>query len=304
MAQQAKPFLKWAGGKSQLLPQLLQRLPSSISGSKVIENYVEPFVGGGAMFFYLKSNLKVKNAYLLDINPDLINAYKIVQKYPDELIQKLKILSNAYFSCKKSKDKEFYFYRIRDKFNLQPKKANHQKNNSFLVQRATYLIFLNKTCYNGLFRQNKKGKFNVPFGDYQKPCICDENNIKNASTALKNAKIICDDFEKSEKYIESQTFVYIDPPYKPVNTTSMFTGYTKEGFTDFDQQRLSVFYSKVDKAGAYLLLSNSDPKNENKDFFRDKYSEYKIERVKASRAINCIPDKRGLIDEIIVNNYL
>ena len=234
---QAKPFVKWAGGKTQLLCELAHRLPLKIKISKIIDRYVEPFVGGGAFFFYLKGNYQVKEAFLYDINVELIVGYK--------------------------------------------------------------------TCFNGLFRQNKKGKFNVPFGRYKNPTICDKENLLKVHEALKCTHIFAADFEESKNFITKDTLVYFDPPYRPLNNTSNFTSYDKDGFTDEDQIRLSDFYKEMDKKGAFLLLSNSDPKNVdiNDDFFDSLYADYKIERVNAKRFINCDGAKRGDITELLIRNY-
>jgi DNA adenine methylase len=182
---------------------------------------------------------------------------------------------------------------------------NYEHFSDSWIERASYLIFLNKTCYNGLFRQNKKGEFNVPHGKYKRPNICDKDNIMEVHRALKDVEIICKDFEASKKYIKRGTFVYLDPPYLPISKTASFTQYSKEGFTEEDQVRLSKFFSEMDKRGAFLMLSNSDPKNEDpsNDFFDTIYKGFYIDRVKASRVINCIGNKRGNIKELIITNY-
>lgn len=300
----AKPFLKWAGGKTQLLGELTKRLQKYIKDSKFIDSYIEPFVGGGAMFFYLKRNFNVKNAFLFDINKELIIGYKVIQKDHRELINQLNMIGTEYLSKTDEKRKEYY-YKIRDKYNKQMPDFDYKNYNKGWVERASYLIFLNKTCFNGLFRQNKSGEFNVPHGRYKNPKICCSENIIEANKALKNTEIFYDDFTKSEKYIEEESFVYLDPPYRPLSTTSSFTDYAKEGFDDEDQKRLSRFFKKMSQRGAYLMLSNSDPKNENPedDFFDKLYKKYKIERVLASRIINCKGNGRGQINELIITNY-
>jgi DNA adenine methylase len=299
----AKPFLKWAGGKTQLLEELNKRLPTEIIEKGKIKNYVEPFVGGGAFFFYLKKNYVVKKSVLLDINPELIVGYTTIQKEPKKLVDKLSCLESEYL--KENERREKLFYDIRALFNDQGKSFDNNEYNDEWVTRTSYLIFLNKTCFNGLFRQNSKGEFNVPFGDYKNPKICDEMNIYEVNKALKNTNIILGDFYKSNRYIKKGTLVYLDPPYRPLNATSSFTGYAKNGFTDDDQVRLSEYYERNDEKGAYLILSNSDPKNENPndDFFERLYSKYHIERVLASRMINCVAEKRGNINELIIINY-
>ncbi len=300
----AKPFLKWAGGKTQLLPEFKKRLPSFIHKTRKIDSYIEPFIGGGAMFFFLKRNYNVENSFLFDINPELIIGYKTIQNNSKELIEILCKMEKEYHKKSEKKRKEFY-YDVRDNYNLQMNDFDYDNYNSEWIERASYLIFLNKTCFNGLFRQNKKGGFNVPFGRYKNPTICDAKNIKEVSKALKNTEIFCDDFYESEKYIENGSFVYLDPPYRPLNKTSSFTSYAKDGFADEDQIRLAKFFKEMDQRGSHLMLSNSDPKNEDPDdeFFDELYTNYIIERVPAKRHINCDASGRGKINEIIVRNY-
>jgi DNA adenine methylase len=298
-----KPFLKWAGGKSQLLNELCERLPPNIIDG-VISSYVEPFVGGGAMFFHLKSRYTIKQAALYDINPELIMTYKVVKKDPDALIDILKGLEHEYSNIATTEGQSDFFYNIRSAYNSKMSALGGSYKNDW-VERAAQIIFLNKTCFNGLFRQNSKGEFNVPFGKYKNPTICDDTNIVRVSRALKGVKLFCKDFEKSEQQIGEGTFVYLDPPYRPLNVTSSFTGYAKEGFDDSDQERLSRFFRKMSERDAYLMLSNSDPRNENQgDRFFDKlYKGFKISRVEASRMINCNAEKRGKISELIITSY-
>lgn len=300
----AKPFLKWAGGKTQILNELEKRLPSEIKNSKIIKRYIEPFVDGGALFFYLKNKYFIKKAYLFDINMELILGYQVIKNNHIRLIKLLKKLQNNYYEYNK-KQREKLYYQVRDQYNSQLNKIDYTRYNSKWEIRASYLIFLNKTCYNGLFRQNRKGEFNVPFGKYKNPAICDEKNIIRVNKALQNTDIICGDFYKSKKYILRSSLVYLDPPYRPLNNTSSFTQYAKHGFDDNDQIRLSNFYKQINKKGAYIILSNSDPKNvnPNDNFFDVLYKDFHIERVLAKRFINCDATKRGSINEIIVENY-
>lgn len=300
----AKPFLKWAGGKTQLLEAFNSRLPTHITKNRTIDSYIEPFIGGGAMFFFLKRNFDIKKSFIFDVNPELIVGYKTIKNNPKELIEELCSIEETFLKKSEEERKEF-FYQIRDNYNSQMNGFDYDSYNLEWVERTKYLIFLNKTCFNGLFRQNKKGGFNVPFGRYKNPTICDSENIKEVSLALKDTKIFCADFTKSEKYIEKGSFVYFDPPYRPLSKTASFTSYAKDGFTDDDQIRLAKFFSKLDTLGAYLMLSNSDPKNENPDdeFFDELYKEYNIERVPAKRHINCDASKRGAINEVIIRNY-
>ncbi|MEG3224409.1 MAG: modification methylase [Methanobacteriales archaeon Met13] len=300
----AKPFLKCAGGKAQLLGEFQKRIPQSILHSLTIERYVEPFLGGGAMFFFLKNNFIVKESFLFDINQELIMGYNVVKNDPDLLINKLGNLEEIYLN-KSDNERETFFYDIRKRYNEQMFDFDYEEYNSEWIKRASYLVFLNKTCFNGLFRQNKKGEFNVPFGKYKNPTICDKKNIIQVNKAIKDTKIINGDFSNSGEYINKKTFVYFDPPYRPISNTSSFTSYAKEGFDDEDQKRLSQFFKKMDDRGAYLMLSNSDPKNVdfNDEFFDILYKKYVIDRVPAKRSINCDASKRGEINEIIVRNY-
>lgn len=260
----AKPFLKWAGGKTQLLDELYKRLPSSLIQSGEIERYVEPFVGGGAFFFFLKRNFKFKESFLIDINKELIIGYKVIQNNVNELIDELSSMEEKYLKLSEEQRKDFY-YNIRDEYNRQKDNFDYVNYNLDWVKRAADLIFLNKTCFNGLYRLNKKGEFNVPFGKYKNPTICDADNLIEVSKALENTEVICADFEESKKYIHKNTLVYLDPPYRPLNNTSNFTSYNENGFDDDDQRRLAQFFKEMDKKGAYLILSNSDPKNEDVD---------------------------------------
>lgn len=299
----AKPFLKWAGGKSQLIPELSSRIPMLFSKENVIDTYIEPFVGGGAFFFYLKSKFDITKSYLFDINRELVIGYKVIQNNYKELIVALKELETNYMS-KNEEERNNYFYSIRENYNNQINNFKYNHYNNEWIMRAAYLIFLNKTCFNGLFRQNIKGEFNVPWGKYKNPNICDKENLKRVNLALRDTEILCGDFSESSKFIKKYSLVYFDPPYRPITTTSSFTSYSKENFTEDDQVRLASFFSEMNKRGAYLLLSNSDPKNENTndEFFDNLYKGFNIERVNAKRVINCDPKKRGEIKELIITN--
>ncbi len=300
----AKPFLKWAGGKTQLLDELNKRLPKQIKKEGTIKRYIEPFVGGGAVFFYLKNNYKIKKAFLFDVSQELIVGYKVIQANPSKLISRLKRLEKNYLKKTEDERREYY-YKTRTKYNKQMQSFDYENYNEDWITRAKYLIFLNKTCYNGLFRQNSKGEFNVPFGRYKNPKICDEENIYEVHKALENTEIFCDDFSKADSYINKDSFVYLDPPYLPLSVTSSFTAYSKGGFGRDEQERLEKFFTKMNRRGARLMLSNSDPKNENPDdeFFDRLYKDYYIERVDAKRFINCDAKGRGAIKELIIRNY-
>lgn len=286
----AKPFLKWAGGKGQLISEIEKRLPPELETGQ-IDKYVEPFVGGGAAFFFIAQRYEhIKHFYLFDINEDLVNCYNAIKNNVKSVIRKLRNIKNKLPDYGKPSRNKFY-YQIREEFNKDRDPAK--------------LIFLNKTCYNGLYRVNKKGDFNVPFGDYKNPTICDEDNLRNVSEVLQKAEIICGDFEKSNKFIDEKTFVYFDPPYRPISSTASFTSYSKEDFNENEQIRLSNFCRHIDDKGSKFLLSNSDPKNENKNdtFFERHYRGFTIDRVKATRVINCKGAHRGEINELLIINY-
>jgi DNA adenine methylase len=299
----AKPFLKWAGGKTQLLKYLENQLPLTTKKTKSIENYVEPFIGGGAFFFYLKKNYSIKKALISDINKEIIIGYKVIQKMPKELINVLYKMQDDYIQKSVDCRKE-YFLKIRKEYNINRLNFDYHNFNFDWIKRASQLIFLNKTCFNGLFRLNRKGEFNVPSGKYKNPKICDETNILAVNEALQNTEILICDFVETQKYVTDKTLVYLDPPYRPLNSSSNFTSYSKEGFNNEDQIKLSKFYKELDKIGADLILSNSDPKNENidDDFFDKLYNEFKISRIEAKRMINCNAKKRGSIKELIITN--
>ncbi len=285
----AKPFLKWAGGKGQLIPEIDKRLPKEEMRTGQISTYVEPFVGGGAIFFHIAGQFpEIKHFYLFDTNPDLVKCYNAIKNDVETLIKQLKRLEGEFL--KDSNNRQEFFYKQRSLFN---KKRSSAK-----------LIFLNKICFNGLYRVNKKGEFNVPFGDYKNPKICNEENLRSVSEVLQKAQIKCKDFEQCEPYIDNSAFVYFDPPYRPISKTANFTSYTKEDFGIEAQICLSKFCLRIHKRGARFLLSNSDPKNEDpKDnFFEDNYSSFTINRVNASRVINCKGSKRGNIKELLITN--
>jgi DNA adenine methylase len=283
----AKPFLKWAGGKTQLLAEIGQHLPEGIKTGE-IDTYVEPFVGGGAVFFHIAQRYKsIRHFYLFDINEDLVNCYNAVKHNVKSFIAQLKELEEEFLGKTKLAQKKFY-YVIRDEFNSDRSPAK--------------LTFLNKTCYNGLYRVNRKDQFNVPFGYYKNPTICDADNLIGVSEILQRAEIICSDFEECEYYSTDRTFVYFDPPYRPLSPTAGFTSYSKEDFNEKDQIRLAEFCRRINSKGAKFLLSNSDPKNEDPTdrFFEDYYEGFSIDTVRAVRPINCKASGRGEINELLI----
>jgi DNA adenine methylase len=299
----AKPFLKWAGGKSQLLTQIIQFLPKELEEQK-INKYVEPFVGSGAVFIYLAQYYKFEEVFICDINQELIIAYKIIQKDVESLIFNLLDLQQIYLSLDLI-NREKYYYKIREEFNEQKQLINFESYNKDWIERTTQLIFLNRTCFNGLFRVNSQGHFNVPMGNYKNPLICHMMNLRAISQLLQNTKIYHGEYSQCKKWVDSQTFVYFDPPYRPISQTSNFKSYSKFDFNDEEQLKLRDFYNLLNNKQAKLMLSNSDPKNENPDdtFFEEAYQDYRIERVKANRMINSNIKKRGQINELLIMNY-
>ena len=297
----AKPFLKWAGGKGQLINQIKEFLPSEFVANKKIEKYFEPFLGGGAVYFWLVQEYKIGKAFLYDVNPEIVTAYQVIRDSVSNLIRELNILEKEYKRLSKTRREEF-FYSCRSNYNefISKKIRNH------VLRRSALMIFLNKTCFNGLFRVNSQGLFNVPFGRYENPRICDEINLLAVHKALKNAEIECKDFSYCLDKTDRNSLVYFDPPYRPISKTANFTGYIKDGFNDSDQRRLKEACDELTRKGVKVILSNSDPKNNDvKDnFFDDLFKRnYKIERLKATRMINCQAQRRGMLNEILVMNY-
>ncbi len=300
----AKPFLKWAGGKTQLLKQFESHYPESLKLGK-IKKYIEPFIGSGAVFLEICQKYEIESAHISDINFDLIQAYQVIQRWPDDLIEILGKLQ-VKFDKSSQMQRQLFFTEIRTQYNLQRKSVSILKLSKDAINRTAQLIFLNKTCFNGLFRLNSKGEFNVPFGRYKNPKILDAENIYQISQLLQKTEIRSSEFESCYAIADESSFIYFDPPYRPISKTSNFTNYAKSGFTDREQENLADFYRKLDREkAAKLMLSNSDPKNENMDddFFERLYAGYSIYRVSASRMINSIGAKRGRISELLIVNY-
>ena len=294
---ECKPFIKWVGGKGQLLPEINKLYPIELG--KTINKYAEIFIGGGAVLFDILSKYKLDEVYISDKNLELINAYKSIRDNIDILIKSLKEMEEEYIPLD-DENRKIYYYEKRQKYNKL--KINIEENN---IEKASLFIFLNKTCFNGLYRVNKKGEFNVPMGAYKNPKICDKENLKNVSMALKNVKIIYADYRESESFIDEKTFVYIDPPYRPLNTSSSFTSYTENDFSDKEQIELAEYIDLLNKKKAKIVISNSDPKNNNIDdnFFDELYKNYNINRVKATRMLNSNASLRGAINELLITNY-
>ncbi len=292
----AKPFIKWVGGKGQLIEQLKLLMPRDFGQWREVI-YIEPFVGGGAVLFHLlQAYPNIKKAVINDINPDLTSAYTVVRDNPTELIQALSTIQQEYYSLSSEERRKDYFLSMRERFNTK---------NLSSVENTALFVFLNKTCFNGLYRVNKSGQFNVPFGKYTKPLICDSETIMADSKLLQRVEIMTGDFAQTFNKAKGKTLFYFDPPYRPLSTTSNFNDYTKESFDDTEQIRLKKFCDRIEEAGFNFMLSNSDGMNkENSDsFFDDLYKAYLIERVLASRSVNSNGAARGKLSEILVRNF-
>lgn len=290
MVSIAKPFLKWAGGKSQLISQIQNNLPQDLLTTEY--TYIEPFVGSGAILFWILQNYpKINKIVINDINEELINVYKTILNDPQSIINILKQYQNEYHKLTNDSERKEYYYNKRSQFNT--------KIESTLIQSALF-IFLNKNCFNGLYRVNKNGQFNVPIGNYKTPTICDEENLLACSKILQNTTILCGDYQDTLKYVTGNSIFYFDPPYKPISKTSNFNSYSKDTFGDTEQDRLKTFCDLLSKQNLKWILSNSDTGD---NFFDNLYSQYKINRVKAKRSINSKGDSRGEINELLIKNF-
>lgn len=295
----SKPFIKWAGGKGQLLSQLDECLPQILNEREF--TYIEPFVGGGAMLFHmLQKYPNIERVIINDINPYLTTAYRVIKDEPDELIKRLSILEREYFALESEEAKKAFFLGAREIFN---------EDDLDVVDRTKYLMFLNRTCFNGLYRVNSRGKFNVPFGRNLNPTICNTETIKADSELLNRVEVVIlnGDFEQTINYFNANglNFFYFDPPYRPLSTTSSFNSYAREEFNDAEQLRLRDYCQMLNDMGALWMLSNADcsAKNPEDLFFEDAYRDFNIHRVYASRSINANPQKRGKLTELLINNY-
>ena len=289
----AKPFVKWVGGKSQLLNEIRRKYPQNI------EKYCEPFVGGGAVLFDILQTFQPSEVLINDINKELINTYSQVKNNCEELILQLNELQETYKKLSQE-ERKILFYEKRNRYNEIKINDNETEN----LEKAVLFIFLNKTCFNGLYRVNSKGFFNVPFNNAKNPLICDEDNLRSCSYLLQNVTLKVGDYKECESFIDEKTFVYIDPPYRPLTQTSAFTSYSENQFSDKEQIELGAFITEISNKGAFVLASNSDPKNadKNDNFFDDLYCNFDIERVSASRMINSNAKKRGAINELLISN--
>lgn len=290
----AKPFIKWVGGKTQLLDEVRKSLPSNLKDMKDV-TYVEPFVGGGAVLFWiLQEYPNISRAVINDINAELICTYRAIRNNVDDLILQLSSIQSEYIALDTDARKDYYL----------EKRALFNSRNISEVETAALFIFLNRTCFNGLYRVNSKGAFNVPHGKYANPKICDEQTLRADSALLQRVEILCGDFEQTGAYKGQNTIFYFDPPYRPLTETSAFTSYAKDGFDDNEQRRLGRFIEDIASNGSCFVASNSDPKNVNPDenFFDALYHKFTIKRVSAARMINSKSDGRGPISEIMVTN--
>lgn len=290
----AKPFVKWVGGKTQLLDDIKKTLPHDLSLRKGM-TYVEPFVGGGAVLFWiLQEYPNITRAVINDINAELICTYRVIKSDVEKLIAELTRIQSEYLVLDDIARKD-YFLSQRERF-------NERKISD--VELAALFIFLNRTCFNGLYRVNSKGKFNVPHGRYTNPKICDEETLRADSAILQRVEILCGDFAQTGKYAGDNVLYYFDPPYRPLTETSAFTSYAKDGFDDEDQIRLRDFCEQIARYKSLFVASNSDPQNvDNRDnFFDHLYKRFSIKRVSASRMINSKGNGRGAISEIMISN--
>ncbi len=293
----ARPFLKWAGGKGQLIREIEKYYPFE---DGTITKYAEPFVGGGAVLFDILNRYNLESVYISDINTELINTYSIVKTCVDELLELLSVYQYEYIPLETAERKAYYMSK-RERFNELKINGNESEN----IEKAALMIFLNKTCFNGLYRVNRKGLFNVPMGAYKAPLICDEKNLRTVSEKMQNVRIVCGDYKSSADFIDEYTFVYFDPPYRPLTETASFTAYTENAFDDEKQIELADYVKRMSEKGARVVVSNSDPKNTNEedDFFDNIYAIHNIKRVEATRMINCNSNSRGRIKELLISNF-
>lgn len=294
----AKPFVKWAGGKGKLLTELRKFYPPKLGTE--IRKYCEPMVGAGAVLFDILNTYEMDEVMICDSNADLINTYVVIRDNVDNLIDVLSEIEHEHLR-KDADGRREYYYEKRELFNELIKKPT--KANS--VQRAALFIYLNRTCFNGLYRVNRQGLFNVPVGAYKKPLICDEDNLRTVSDKIQDVQLVTGDYKQVNNFVDENTFVYFDPPYRPLSKTSDFTAYNVDGFGDKEQIELAEFIKELAARGVKVLASNSDPKNvdEEDNFFDDLYSPLNIYRVHASRAINSKGKGRGKISELVISGF-
>lgn len=294
---QGRPFLKWAGGKGQLIDAIAAHLPNMDN----IDTYIEPFIGSGAVMFWLVSHYpNIKQVVINDLNTELVNLYLSIKFDVEGLISELKALDSEYKNRTTQEERSEYYYQIRTEYNARDL-ASKDRNNRL----SALFIFLNRTCFNGLYRVNGKNLFNVPFGKYANPKICDEDNLRNDNKLLQKVEILNGDYADTLRFLDDRSFYYLDPPYKPISETSSFNSYSSMSFDDEQQIRLKEFCDTINARNGYYMLSNSDPKSvdDTNTFFDDLYGAYNIHRVLAKRNINSKGDKRGEINELLITNY-
>lgn len=288
-----RPFLKWAGGKSQLLDAFVHCYPEELWSGGIVR-YVEPFVGSGAVMFDIVQRFAPEQVVINDQNPRLMQVYRVIQTAVEDLIAELSIFQERYWAAAHEARATMY-YAVRDAFN---------QHDGTDIHHAAQFIFLNRTCFNGLYRVNSRSAFNVPMGRYRKPMICDATNLRRAHTILEGVTILTGDYHQVADYAGPKTFVYIDPPYRPLSATASFTAYSGS-FNDDDQRRLASFARKLGEKGARVMLSNSDSRHRNPedDFFDALYHDFVLTRVPARRSINSRSDRRGPVDELVITSY-
>ena len=289
----AKPFIKWVGGKTQLLPEIRQRYPENIT------RYCEPFVGGGAVLFDVLQTFHPNEVLINDINPELINLYENIRDNCEPLIQLLEYFQTEYLETPEA-DRQNLYLGKRATYNHFIEERNPEHN----LEKAALFVYLNKTCFNGLYRVNRNGLFNVPFNRAKNPLICDSENIRECSQLLQNVQMHVGDYSYCRDFIDENTFVYLDPPYRPLTESSSFTSYNENGFSDVQQIELGNFITEMAHKGALIVASNSDPHNANEqdEFFDNLYADFNIERVQAARMVNSNARRRGPINELLISN--
>ena len=292
----AKPFIKWVGGKGQLIEQLDSYLPSDFDKWDNV-TYIEPFVGGGAMLFYMLTHFtNIRRVVINDVNEDLIFCYKLIKNTPQTLIEQLKRIANEYLQLSNMDEKSRYYYKVRDKYNSKE---------TIDEEKAAYFMFLNKTCFNGLYRVNTCGKFNVPFGKYKNPTICDDKLILADHELLKKVDIYTGDYSEIMRFLgKGYNYIYIDPPYRPLSGTAYFKEYSHNVFDDKEQEKLKIFCDIMTARGCKIMQSNSNSMDDDgESYFAKLYQGYHITQIEAHRYINAHVGKRNKETELLIMNY-
>ncbi len=291
----AKPFVKWAGGKGSLVKMLASHLPADFCDKENV-TYIEPFVGGGAMLFYMLTHFpNICSVVINDVNEDLILCYQLIKNCPQMLIEHLKTIEYEYLQLETMDEKSIYYYNMRNKYNSIIPNDN---------ERAACFIFLNKTCFNGLYRVNARGRFNVPFGKYKKPNICDDLLIMVDHEILKKVDIYAGNYSKISKHLgKGYNYIYLDPPYRPLSGTAYFKEYSHTVFDDKEQEKLKLFCDNLTAKGCQIMLSNSNSMDEGESYFAKLYKGYFIDQIKAHRYINAHVGKREKETELLIMNY-